>query len=407
MECMRKLATPLLLGIILYHYVSPSYALAHSDTKDIEISIQEAIHQQSEIESEILDLHEELELITIELSEVWNVIRDYDEKLAILSDHIIEYNKEYEEQLKEVGKLKSELKRMESIQETNLNYFKERLRAMYQTHHSYLDVLFGSTSFGDFIAKIQNMRQIVEFDNEIYLNYQNMIEKLRKQEEKIEYETTLMREKKEQLEELNKYIIELQEEKKGYLHRLTEEMKNKQRKIQSKEEEKMKYKRKEEGLKRELQNRNRLLNDVQNDMKTIGITTSGEGIFIVPTQGRYSSSFGPRWGKMHNGIDIANKIGTPVVAAASGTVKWAHYVNGYGNTVLLSHEINGRTYETLYAHLNKINVKVGQQVTQGEKIGEMGNTGFSYGSHLHFEIHVGQWNQKKSNAVDPLKLLSK
>lgn len=116
MECMRKLATPLLLGIILYHYVSPSYALAHSDTKDIEISIQEAIHQQSEIESEILDLHEELELITIELSEVWNVIRDYDEKLAILSDHIIEYNKEYEEQLKEVEKLKSELKRMESIQ---------------------------------------------------------------------------------------------------------------------------------------------------------------------------------------------------------------------------------------------------------------------------------------------------
>jgi murein DD-endopeptidase MepM/ murein hydrolase activator NlpD len=94
--------------------------------------------------------------------------------------------------------------------------------------------------------------------------------------------------------------------------------------------------------------------------------------------------YGMRWGRMHRGIDIANKIGTPIVAAASGVVEFQGRKRGYGNLVDIRH-IDGSL--TRYAHNHKHLVRVGQKVQQGEMIAHMGNTGFSTGPHLHFEIH--------------------
>ncbi|MDI5791069.1 M23 family metallopeptidase [Bacillus licheniformis] len=88
-------------------------------------------------------------------------------------------------------------------------------------------------------------------------------------------------------------------------------------------------------------------------------------------------------------------------AAAAGTVYNAHYSSSYGNVVFITHNINGQTYQTVYAHMSSIKVQTGQRVEQGQVIGTMGNTGQSYGQHLHFEIHKGLWNNAKSNAVDP------
>ena len=67
----------------------------------------------------------------------------------------------------------------------------------------------------------------------------------------------------------------------------------------------------------------------------------------------------------------------------------------------LSHRINGKTYTTVYAHMNSRSVSNGQTVKQGDQLGFMGNTGQSYGQHLHFELHLGEWNVGKTNAVDP------
>lgn len=400
----QKLILLLSASFLLYVY-QPSYIFAE-ENEDIKLSIQEAMEQQMEIEGEILDLHEELNDLNMELNVVWQTIRDYDEKLTALSNYIDVYREEYEKQMEKVDALKEELKQIEVLQERSLNYFKKRARALYQSHpHYHLDVLFGSTSFSDFIARMHTMKKIFELDQEIYLNYQSLIESLKEQKKEIEYETTLIREKKEQLEEINKHFQDLQEEKKIFLIQLKQNIQEKEKRLKEKKEEKTKYKQKEEELKRELERRERLLNEVKH-VQPSSFYVKGNGLFIMPTQGRFTSGFGLRWGRMHNGIDIANRIGTSVVAAADGTVKWAHYVDGYGNTVLLSHQINGRTYETLYAHLDKISVKVGQKVNQGMEIGKMGNTGFSTGPHLHFEIHVGRWNQQKTNAVDPLKLLS-
>ncbi|MGH4119096.1 M23 family metallopeptidase [Clostridium sp.] len=106
---------------------------------------------------------------------------------------------------------------------------------------------------------------------------------------------------------------------------------------------------------------------------------------ISPSRGSISSNFGMRWGKMHNGVDIAANVGTIINAALGGTVTFAGIQDGYGKVIKLAHT---EGIETTYAHCSVITVKKGENIKQGEKIGEVGNTGNSTGPHLHFEVRV-------------------
>ncbi|MBE9047308.1 peptidoglycan DD-metalloendopeptidase family protein [Pleurocapsales cyanobacterium LEGE 10410] len=119
--------------------------------------------------------------------------------------------------------------------------------------------------------------------------------------------------------------------------------------------------------------------------------------YIWPAEGVLTSHYGWRWGRLHRGIDIAAPVGTPVLAAASGTVINAGWHSGYGNLIKLKHSDGSIT---LYAHNHRNLVSHGQQVERGEQIAEMGSTGHSTGSHLHFEIHF-----EDEGAVNPLVLL--
>lgn len=139
-------------------------------------------------------------------------------------------------------------------------------------------------------------------------------------------------------------------------------------------------------------------------------------MFIRPCEGRLTSPFGMRMHQsiksLHQGIDVALAGTVPIYAAASGEVSRV-YKDGafgtYGNVVFIKHVINGKNYETVYAHLRSYSVKVGQKLTSGQQIGIMGNTdgksGRSTGQHLHFEINIPSWNQKL-NTVDPLNYIS-
>ena len=120
------------------------------------------------------------------------------------------------------------------------------------------------------------------------------------------------------------------------------------------------------------------------------------GKFINPTVGRFTSPFGPRWGRFHYGIYIANSVGTDIKAADGGIVTRAGSAGSYGNLIIIDHQ-NGTS--TRYAHLSRIDVKVGQAVEQGQSIAKMGNTGRSTGSHLHFEVRVGGVAQNPLNYV--------
>jgi murein DD-endopeptidase MepM/ murein hydrolase activator NlpD len=118
--------------------------------------------------------------------------------------------------------------------------------------------------------------------------------------------------------------------------------------------------------------------------------------FIWPVNGPVVSGFGMRWGRMHEGIDIAASSGTPIHAAAAGTVIHAGWLGGYGNLVVLDH---GDGLSTAYAHASAILVGLGQRVSQGETLSLVGSTGNSSGPHLHFEVRVN------GSVVDPLLYL--
>jgi len=132
-------------------------------------------------------------------------------------------------------------------------------------------------------------------------------------------------------------------------------------------------------------------------LKGTKVTPSeGSGNFDWPVSGhRVTSFYGKRWGRLHKGLDMVGS--SSVKAADNGVVELADdSMSGYGNAIIINHN-NG--YKTLYGHLSKINVKVGQVIEQGESIGVMGNTGHSFGTHLHFEIYL---NGKLKNPADYL-----
>ncbi|QOK28051.1 M23 family metallopeptidase [Cytobacillus oceanisediminis] len=135
-----------------------------------------------------------------------------------------------------------------------------------------------------------------------------------------------------------------------------------------------------------------------------GLVASAAATFIMPAEGTLSSGYGMRDGVMHHGIDISKSGTVPIYASAGGTVSRSYISITYGEVVMIQHTINGELYETVYAHMQTGSRKVseGQSVKQGQLIGYMGNTGQSYGQHLHFEIHKGTWNSSKSNSVNPL-----
>jgi murein DD-endopeptidase MepM/ murein hydrolase activator NlpD len=120
---------------------------------------------------------------------------------------------------------------------------------------------------------------------------------------------------------------------------------------------------------------------------------------IWPIEGTVTSGFGYRWGRMHEGIDIAAPEGTPIRAAASGTVilmQSEYESGGYGNYTCIDH---GGGLSTCYAHQSSFATSVGASVGQGDLIGYVGNTGHSYGAHLHFEVRIN------GEATDPLGYL--
>ena len=111
---------------------------------------------------------------------------------------------------------------------------------------------------------------------------------------------------------------------------------------------------------------------------------------------QYTSGFGPRWGTMHYGTDMAAKHGSAILATADGVINFAGWEKGYGKLIKIKHDFG---YETRYAHLSKINVSVGQRVSQGDRIGKMGNTGRSTGTHLHYEI------RRNGKPINPMKYI--
>jgi murein DD-endopeptidase MepM/ murein hydrolase activator NlpD len=125
-------------------------------------------------------------------------------------------------------------------------------------------------------------------------------------------------------------------------------------------------------------------------------------LFIYPTKGRITDRYGMRRDpftglrRFHNGIDLAGSVGTPVFASMSGRVAMLGYNPTYGKYLIMTHP---EGFQTLYGHLDAFRVQKGQNVKQGQRIADMGNSGYSTGSHLHFSIF------RRGEPIDPFEYL--
>lgn len=390
----------------------------------------------------------EIEKLKSEQQAVKNQIAKIDSQMTKTSDEIVAKQEEIAKKEEEIEKLKKEIEELEIRIAERDKLLKERVASMQVNGAvNYLDVLLGSQSFGDFLDRVLALNIIAEQDRTIIDEQRADLEALEKKKQEVEEIRNkiqneleslkkLRNELKAQLEEKDRLSGELASEEEE-LHDELGEIEHQAQILAAEEAAYIQQKKEEEAARKRAEEaaRQQAAAAKQSNVASAATTSSSSGGqsssssnsgqsnsspssapkvshssssgFIMPASGRFTSSFGSRVHpisgrvKNHNGIDIANSIGTPIRAAASGKVIFAGTMSGYGNTVMIAHTVNGKSYTTLYAHMSAFSVRNGQSVSQGQQIGKIGNTGASTGPHLHFEVHPGGYK----NPVNPMQFL--
>lgn len=380
--------------------------------------------KKQQIQGEISEKNAENTKLEDEATKIRNQIKQLEAQILETSKKVTEKENEVAATQKEIDQLKAQIKELEKRIKERDELLKERMKDI-QTNGGavrYVDVLVAAESFSDFLNKAGALGLIVEQDKDIIETQKKEKQMVEEKEEQVADKLVVIEKDLTSLESLNDQLAGQKEEKNKFVAALTEEQKKVQSQIDDLEGEVAELNAMEAQIKeqiRQAEEAARKEAEAQAATQAAQAKASGgspapaavaapsfaaptSGGFIRPTSGRFSSGFGMRWGRPHNGIDIAAPEGTPIVAAASGRViastmgRPGNY-GGYGNVVVIRHNIDGKTYDTLYAHMVSRSVSVGQTVSQGQVIGGVGNTGDSKGNHLHFEIHPGGYK----NPVDP------
>ena len=431
----------------------PAYnVLASEKLNELNQKSEELQGKKSEVENQLNQTNEQINEIEEEQNQVTNELKRLETQINDTNTKITEKNQQIEEKNVEIEGLKNEIVEIEKRIEIRNELLKDRARAYQEGGGiNYIDVLVGANSFGDLIDRIDAVATIVEADQTIIEEHNADKQKLEEKRTLVEQELKSLQTMQQELESLKATLDGQKEEQNNLMamleqqrveavdvqYTLEEEQKviegqdaaiqkaielEKQRQAELKRQQEEELKRQQE----EAEKNNKTKSSKWLPQRQQYQTTSScndyliqilvvnkpaapvsSSNFIRPTQGVVTSGFGYRihpvhgGKKMHHGVDMAKAGSVPVVASASGVVSYSGQMSGYGNVIIITHSINGKTYETLYAHLRNLGVGSMQTVSQGQTIGYMGNTGIGTGQHLHFEVHNGRWNGAKSNAINP------
>jgi peptidoglycan DL-endopeptidase CwlO len=313
----------------------------------------------------------QLDRLTAEVAELRN-------KEAEVAAQLAQKQAELEEAQARLDHLKKRLRGAIQILE-------QRLVAIYESNEpDLITVLLQSHGFDDLLARTQYMRKLQDQDNEI-------VGRVRGLRNAMQVTVDTVRTARDQIA-ARKQELETTRLK---LRKRTEQLATARRKQHA---TLMRVRKQQDDLEGDLSEISQKIAEQlaqQTGALPAGPIRGGSGMFIWPVNGPVVSGFGPRWGSFHEGIDIAVPTGTPIRAAASGSVSIAGVEGGYGNYTCITHSGG---LSTCYAHQERILVS-GGQVAQGQIIGLVGCTGHCFGPHLHFEVRVN------GQAVDPLGYL--
>ncbi|SEP91218.1 N-terminal domain of peptidoglycan hydrolase CwlO-containing protein [Virgibacillus subterraneus] len=385
----------------------------NSKKNNTEEKIEDNLNKQESVGNDI-------DAINQQLSETRNKIKSKESEITATNNEIKDLEKQIKEINQKIDQLKEEIKAMRERIKEREKMLKDRLRAIQSNggNMKYMEVILGSRNFGDFISRTSAVNTIMDQDKNIM--EEHMAEKKLMEEKKVEVEQKKdeIEQKKAEVEEKKASLVNQKSELESLKSTLDDQAAEKEKLMAELEEEHNHL----EEYKMSLAEQKQVLNDqaavIEKAKKSAlaqlakeknknssssgaSLSAGGSGIFSWPSQGRLSSTYGSRSLGYHYGLDIAASTGTTIKTAAAGVVTRSAYSTSYGNVVYVYHPQYNKS--TVYAHMSSRSVGYGQNVSAGQKLGEIGNTGRSYGAHLHFEVHNGEWSQH--GGINPMPFL--
>lgn len=362
---------------------------------------------KNELKDEISKLEKESAKLEAEIKEYQGKINKQqalktaiEKKMANVQSQIDACNRQINSINSKISANKAEIEKNNKQIEADKLEFKKRLRAIYMSNPgSNVQILLGAEDFSDFLQLSQLTASVSARDKKMI---EELVAEIKKLEEKQEANKKLLEEQVDLKAKIKDKKAELAKEE-SHIQSVISSIKSDQNEVK---DENAEVERELKQMEREL---NSLLYDSGNSSGKV-VYDGKDFLWPTPTVSRISSYYGRRWGRMHNGIDIANGNcwGDKIVAVADGVV--TTYSNscrhnygkkpvrnccgsGYGNYITINHGTkSGKTYVAYYAHMASIVVSKGQKVKKGQIVGYIGSTGRSTGAHLHFGVAVnGSW----------------
>jgi murein DD-endopeptidase MepM/ murein hydrolase activator NlpD len=356
----------------------------------IEAQIAEANRREGVLTSEISRVTARIRVLEGDIGQASARLATIEAELARFRARLARLTELYRKQTRSLILLRHQ----HEVAELRLNL---RLVQIYQSEQaSAVELVLGASSLSDVVAGLDYMSQIGEADHDIAVQVADSRQRMRSAREqtkrtrrRVASTTRLIATRAaEQRAERDRLVVSQQQ--------LAAARSDKQRTLASVVTDERELRHEMAGLEQASRALTARIQSAQSSAPvapTAGAVSSAG--MIWPVSGQVTSGFGWRWGRMHEGVDIAAPSGTPIAAAASGSVIYASWMSGYGNLVVVDH---GGGLATAYAHLSGYAVGSGG-VSQGQTVGYVGCTGHCYGPHLHFEVRVN------GGAVDPLGYL--
>lgn len=363
-----------LAGILILFFLLGVFPAAGSGS-----DLDDLRQQQKEVESKIQQQNRLLESKKSEGEELLQQLEELEAEIRAKEQEIQRLEAELKVAQERVKRAAAELALAEARQQERMDLFCRRLKEIYQKGQvSYLEVLLQSTSFSDFLVRMELLGKIAENDMRLVEEIKAERERIAAQKAALEAERDALAKLKRQADGERALLASRQAEKQRLLARVEEE---KKRVAQALDEL--------EALSRQIAAKIRAIQE--QNRRQLGPRGTSDLLWPLPGYTSISSPFGWRihpllkTQRFHSGIDIPAPTGTEVLAVEDGLVISTGYLGAYGNHIIIDH---GGGFSTMYAHLSAILVAEGQEVKRGQVIGRVGSTGWSTGPHLHFETHL-------------------
>jgi murein DD-endopeptidase MepM/ murein hydrolase activator NlpD len=359
--------------------VCAGLAATGSPAQDLQQKLQET-------EAKVSHAEHHADVLTTQISHYSDRISELEGKVADLRNQEAELSSDLAAKEAELAAAQAELERVRSELRQAIGLLESRLVAIYKSNDpDLLSVVLNADGFDDLLQRTQYLEHLNDQDSSIVSNVRDLRDRAVELVTTVKAARVAIVKQKRELEAVRTRMEAQSSE--------LASARSRQRNVLSKVRDH------KEHLEADLSD---ISKKIQEQLSQLGTATlpagpirGGSSGMIWPVNGPIASGFGMRWGRMHEGIDIAVPAGTPIRAALSGTIVLAAPTSGYGNYTCISH---GGGLSTCYAHQSSF-ARTSGSISQGSILGYVGCTGHCFGDHLHFEVRIN------GQAVDPLGYL--